>query len=124
MRNIILIVDDNLTCAEPLQIALESIDGMDVRIAADGEAVLRLLTASPDRVAALITDLRMPSISGLELLHRVQSDASLRQIPVLIVSGDSDPELPARTYSGGASAFFTKPYSPLAVRRRLEQLLA
>ncbi len=124
MNKIILIVDDNLACAEPLQIALEAIDAMDVHVAASASAALAIMAASPERIAAVITDLRMPSVSGLELLQALRRDAALRYVPVLVISGDSDPELPARAYSGGAAAFFTKPYSPLQVRKRLEQLLA
>lgn len=123
MSKIILIVDDNLGCAEPLQIALESIAGIEVHVAANAKSALAIIIAAPDRIAAVVTDLRMPSVSGFELLQALQADAALRNVPVLVVTGDSDPELPARAYSGGASAFFTKPYSPLQVRRRLEQLI-
>jgi CheY-like chemotaxis protein len=40
-----------------------------------------------------------------------------------LISGDSDPGLPARALAEGADAFFSKPYSPSAVRRKLEQLI-
>lgn len=124
MNRIIVIVDDNLVCAEPLQIALESIAGMEIHVAANAAAALAIAGASPERVAAVVTDLRMPAINGFDLLRMLRNDPALRNVPVLVISGDSDPELPARAYSGGASAFFTKPYSPLQVRKRLEQLLA
>jgi len=124
MGNIILIVDDNLACAEPLQMALECIRGMEIQVAGDANSALGIIAGAPHRVAAVITDLRMPVMSGLEFLKMLKSDDSLRMVPVLVISGDSDPELPARALLGGAAAFFTKPYSPLAVRKRLEQLLA
>ena len=124
MGKIILIVDDNLACAEPLQMALESIRGMEIQVAANARMALGLIAPAPYRIAAIITDLRMPLVSGLELLNILKSDPSLRNVPVLVISGDSDPGLPAKALSGGAAAFFTKPYSPLAVRKRLEQLLA
>ncbi len=124
MGKIILIVDDNLACAEPLQMALESIRGMEIQVAANARMALGLIAPAPDRIAAIITDLRMPLVSGLELLNILKSDPSLCNVPVLVISGDSDPCLPAKALSGGAAAFFTKPYSPLAVRKRLEQLLA
>jgi len=124
MQKIILIVDDNLACAEPLQIALECIRDMEIQVAADAGAALGIIAGAPDRIAAIITDLRMPFVSGLEFLNILKADACLCNVPVFIISGDSDPLLPARAMSGGAAAFFTKPYSPFAVRKRLEQLLA
>jgi DNA-binding NarL/FixJ family response regulator len=45
-------------------------------------------------------------------------------MPVLVISGDSDPRTPARVIAAGAQAFFAKPYSPAAIRRKLEELLA
>lgn len=124
MRNMILIVDDNLPCAEPLQMALETINGMEVYVAGDAVAAMKLLGTAPHRVAAVITDWRMPSVSGLDLLRTLKSHATLCDVPVLVISGDSDPGLPALALSRGAAAFFIKPYSPLAVRKRLEQVLA
>jgi CheY-like chemotaxis protein len=44
-------------------------------------------------------------------------------LPILLISGDSDPMLPERALAQGADAFFPKPYSPSAVRKKLEQLL-
>jgi DNA-binding response OmpR family regulator len=104
--------------------ALEAIAGMEVSVAGDAVVAMQILGRAPHRVAAVITDWRMPSVSGLDLLRALKSDAALCDVPVLVISGDSDPELPALALSGGAAAFFTKPYSPLAVRKRLEQVLA
>ena len=124
MRRTILIVDDNAACAEPLQIVLESLDGIDVRLVGNASEALSVLMAGGERIAAVITDLRMPSLSGLELLHIMKHDAALRLVPVVVVSGDSDPTVPAKVLDSGAAAFFTKPYSPMEVKRRLEQLLS
>lgn len=123
MGRTIVVVEDSSDCAETLQIALEAMEGVEVRVVASGQDALELLTRGGARVAAVITDLEMPRMSGLDLLQRLKSDPALRDIPVLIISGDSDPRLPARSLSCGAHAYFTKPYSPMQVRHTLEQLL-
>ena len=119
----IVVVEDSSECAETLQIALEAIGGVDVRILDSGQAALDFLSRSREGVAAVVTDLRMPRMSGMDLLTRLKSDPRLRDIPVLIISGESDPHLPARSLSCGAHAYFSKPYSPNEVRQTLEQLL-
>jgi CheY-like chemotaxis protein len=119
----IVVVEDSSECAETLQIALETLDGVHIRVMASAQAALDFLAAEDDSVAAIITDLQMPRMSGMDLLGRLKSDPGLRHIPVLIISGDSDPRLPARSLSSGAHAYFTKPYSPMQVRQTLEQLL-
>jgi DNA-binding response OmpR family regulator len=44
-------------------------------------------------------------------------------MPILVISGDTDPHTPERVRRLGADAFFTKPYSPGEVREKLEQLI-
>jgi CheY-like chemotaxis protein len=46
-----------------------------------------------------------------------------RRIPIVVVSGDSNPESPARSLRRGADAYFTKPFSPSEVRRKIEELI-
>ena len=123
MGRTIVVVEDSFDCAETLQIALESIAGVDIRVVASGQAALEFLARGGQDVAAVVTDLQMPRMNGMDLLTRLKSDPRLRQIPVLIISGDSDPRLPARSLSYGAHAYFSKPFSPIQVRQTLEQLL-
>jgi DNA-binding response OmpR family regulator len=123
-RGIVLIVEDSETCAETLQIALESFPGVDVRVASTAAAALRVLQSVSGPVAAVISDLQLPGMSGMDFLTRLRSESRFAQVPVLIISGDTDPLAPKDALSRGASAFFTKPYSPSEIRRKLEQLLA
>ena len=52
-----------------------------------------------------------------------QAEPRFARLPMLLISGDSDPMLRERALAQGADAFFPKPYSPSAVRKKLEQLL-
>jgi CheY-like chemotaxis protein len=123
----ILIVEDNESCAETLQIALESIPGMRTVVLPSLSAALAALGNSEIDIAALVTDLHMPrgdgAEAGIELIRRLRAEGRFAHLPVLLISGDSDPMLPRRALAQGADAFFSKPYSPAAVRRKLEQLL-
>ncbi len=74
-------------------------------------------------IAAVVTDLHFPESSGFELIRRLRAEPRYAHVPILLVSGDSDPGLPERALSLGANAFFPKPYSPYEVRKKLEQLL-
>ena len=71
----------------------------------------------------MVTDLQMPSMDGFELIERVRADQKLARLPIIVVSGDTNPETPERVRRLGADSFFTKPFSPAEVRRKLEQLL-
>ena len=119
----ILIVDDSETCAETLQIALESLAGMKTQVLRSPAAALAELDRDDTQIAAVVTDLHMPKNDGFELIRQLRAQHRYADLPVLLISGDSDPRLPQRALAQGATAFFTKPYSPAAVRRKLEQLL-
>jgi len=120
---LVVIVEDSDTCAVTLQIALETLPGVELQFASNAADAWRLVDNTAMPVAAVITDLRLPGTSGLELLAWLRADRRFQDLPVLIVSGDSDPGLPGAALSLGASCLFTKPYSPAEVRKKVEQLI-
>jgi CheY-like chemotaxis protein len=124
MPRIVLIVEDNALCVEPLEVALLRRADLEVRVVSTAQEALQFLALSETPVAALVTDLhlRLSPIDGFELIERVRAQPCLAQLPIIVISGDSEPETPGRVRALGA-AFFSKPYSPGAVRQALEQLL-
>lgn len=123
MARVVLIIEDNESCAETLLIALETVPGLELRVVPNAQAALKAIEDQPDEIAAVVTDLHFPESNGFELIRRLRSEPRYARVPILLVSGDSDPRLPERALSMGANAFFSKPYSPYAVRKKLEQLL-
>jgi len=105
-----------------LEIALLGIPDIHVCIAPSARQALDLL-ASGGEISALVTDLNLPSMDGFELIERVRADIRTARLPIVVVSGDSDPRTPARIQRLGADAYFGKPYSPALVRQKVEQLL-
>jgi CheY-like chemotaxis protein len=123
MPRLVLIVEDSETCAETLQIALESLPGLEVRTIGNSRAAIETLNETGCEVAAIITDLHLPQTDGLDLIRQLRAEPRFASLPILLISGDSDPRLEERAVAQGADAFFPKPYSPSAVRKKLEQLL-
>jgi two-component system chemotaxis response regulator CheY len=122
MPRTVLIVEDVETCAAALEIALS---GMDVNLitVASGEQALRVVEDSVEDVDAIITDLEMRGMDGFELIERVRAHRRHRAVPIVVITGSADPNVPERVERLGANAFFAKPYSPVQVREKLEQLL-
>jgi CheY-like chemotaxis protein len=125
MAKQILIVEDSETCAETLVIALESMPGLEVRVIRSPVSAIAALRDAGNEVAAIITDLNLahPQSNGFDLIRQLRAEPRFARLPVILISGDSDPLLPERALAQGADAFFPKPYSPSAVRKKLEQLL-
>ena len=117
----IVVVDDAEDCLATLEVALQALPGVLVSSARTAEEALELLAAQP--AAAVITDIHLPEMNGLEFIARIRRDPALRGIPVIVVSADTNPEGPRLALDAGADAYFAKPFSPGAVRKKLEELI-
>ena len=71
---------------------------------------------------AVVSDIEMPGMSGLELCRRIKADAQTRYIPVLLMSGNPDYE--HRAQPAGAAGFFAKPLDLPKFVARLKKLIA
>jgi len=117
----VLIVEDADDCAAILEIALSAIRDLEVRHANSAESALRALDR--EHVSVLITDVHLPLMDGFELLTSIRRHPLHSNVPILVISGDADPATPGRALTLGANAFFGKPYSPAAVRQKIEELI-
>ena len=121
-KRVVLIVEDADFCRDTLEIALMKMPNLTVRSVTTAEEALQCLAAND--ISVLVTDLRLPRMDGLALIEAVRAQPRQRPLPIVVISGDSDPRIPARVVGMGVSAYFPKPYSPAAVRNKVEELIA
>ena len=118
MKFHVLVADDEKNIREGLGQALE-MDGYETYLAADGEEALRLF--AEEEIDLVLTDLRMPRLSGEEVLRRVVSDHPA--VPVIILTGHGTIENAVNAMRDGAYDFLTKPVNldhlSLLVKRAL-----
>jgi len=119
MKFSIVVIDDEKNIREGLGAALE-LDGYSVLLAESGERGLELVTTLD--VDLVITDLRMPGISGEEVLRKVTADSP--GIPVIVLTGHGTVETAVEAMRCGAYDFLTKPLNldrlSLLVKRALQ----
>jgi two-component system response regulator FixJ len=116
-RELVSIVDDEADIRDSLRLLLEAA-GFKARTFSSAEAFL----AEPSVQGCLIADVRMPGMSGLELLE--ETTRRRLHLPVIIITGHADIPLAVRAMKAGAVDFLEKPFSGTrlteSVRRALE----
>jgi two-component system, OmpR family, response regulator len=114
----VLVVDDEPTLTDLLSMALRY-EGWDVRTAADGLSAVR--TAREFRPDAVVLDIMLPDLSGLEVLHRLRADAT--DVPVLFLTAMDATEDRIAGLTAGGDDYVTKPFSLEELVARLRNLM-
>ncbi len=105
----ILLVDDEPTIQKLVKADLVA-RGYEVVVASDGEEAMRQVRGEiPDLV---ILDLRIPKVSGWEVLDSIRADGSLDKTRVIVVTGAANEVEEERARSMGAVGCLGKPFSP------------
>ncbi len=114
----ILIVDDNPNMAALLS---EMLDVYDIksRVTNDGESALKLL--DEEQFALVITDLKMPRMSGTELLTAIKGKHP--ETPVVVISGYNVGTTEGQVVSGLANGFIHKPFKMVDIQSVVEEYL-
>lgn len=114
MSKTVLTVDDSASVRQMVSITLasagyrviEAVDG------ADGYA-----KATSNTIDAVLTDLNMPEMNGIEFIRKYRADPSSRGVPIVFLTTESDDELKRQAKEAGATGWIVKPF-------RQDQLLA
>ncbi len=115
-RTKILVVEDDASMLEILRDLLIA-DDYDVVTARDGrEAREHIFNDTPDLI---LTDLHMPGMDGLELLERIRTNLSTRDIPVVFLTGIPGTDKEIQAYNLGADDYISKPIQEKLLLSRL-----
>jgi two-component system, LuxR family, response regulator FixJ len=116
---IVHIVDDDEAVRQSLAFMLSSA-GLAVRLYESAKAFLDGLDAT--QCGCLITDVRMPEITGIELLHRLKERAP--GLPAIVITGHGDVPLAVEAMKAGAIDFIEKPFDEEAILNAVKTALA
>lgn len=107
MKAKILIADDDKEIVKVLTVGLEG-TGFEVIVARD--AMQTFMYTRQHAPAAILLDIAMPGGSGLDVLKRLKAAPQTMSIPVIIVSGNADVDMPQKVKDMGAAEYIAKPF--------------
>jgi len=115
-----LVIDDDKTIVALLSATLRAA-GYHVLAAYD--AMQGFMLAQREVPALILLDIQLPAGGGLPLLEKITNSTKTHAIPVVIITGGTDPKLEAETKAKGAASFVRKPVDQKALIAMLEGLL-
>jgi two-component system response regulator ChvI len=116
----VALVDDDRNILTSVSMALEA-EGFEVRTHSDSEEALRALTQRPADMAVL--DIKMPRLTGMELLQRLRQNPSTQLMPVIFLTSKDEEVDEIMGLSMGADDYITKPFSQRLLIERIRAIL-
>jgi DNA-binding response OmpR family regulator len=116
----ILIVEDSDSIRYMIE-TLVSARGHEVEAVSSGaKGIQAALARTPDVV---LLDLHMAgTFDGFAVCHKLRESEGTRAVPIIVISALTDPASKSRAIEAGATAYYTKPFSPTALLKELELL--
>lgn len=122
----LLIVDDEPEIAESLADYLTKKEGFKISLADNGQKAIEILQSTigvPDEIDLVLLDMRMPRMSGLEVLNWIRQHPELQYTRVVLLTAAAGSQEKVEALSAGADDYITKPYSPQELLARVKTIL-
>lgn len=120
-RDTLLIVDD----LEMNRVILSNIFKKKYKIveAASGFEALNYIRENSNKIIAILLDLVMPEINGIEVLETMKNENIGEDVPVFIITADNSEEIMYKAYELGVKDIIEKPFVPYFLRKRIENVI-
>jgi two-component system chemotaxis response regulator CheY len=121
MEKKVLSVDDSPSVRKLVEFTLKS-KGFQTASAEDGEEALAYIRE--EQFDAIILDINMPRMNGLEFLKTMRSDEAHASVPVIVLTTEGQEADKDRAMELGATAYIVKPFKPTQLLNLVEEVLA
>lgn len=122
-----LVVDDMLTMRKIVTKCLRDLGFTDITEAADGVlawAEVEKARAAGTPIQLIISDWNMPNMTGIDFLRKVRADASLKGLPFLLLTAESEKTQVIEAIQAGVSGYVVKPFTPANLAEKLKAAYA
>lgn len=117
----VLIIDDEYDIRAVAELALKAVGGWQVLTAASGPAGLTL--AEQEHPDAILLDVMMPDMNGIETLQTLQANPKIQNIPVIFLTAKTQAADQRRFMELGVVGIITKPFKAMTLAARISEIL-
>lgn len=120
-KNTVLIIDD----LEMNRAILANIfkKKYDIVEAAGGTEALDYIRKNSDKIIAILLDLVMPEINGIEVLKAIKAEKLAKGVPIFIITADNSEDIMYEAYELGVKDILEKPFVPYFLKKRIENVI-
>jgi two-component system chemotaxis response regulator CheY len=115
-----LVVDDFSTMRRIVRNLLKELGFTNIEEAEDGAVALQKLKG--EKFDFVVSDWNMPNMTGLELLKAIRAEATLKHLPVLMVTAEAKKENIIEAAKAGASGYVVKPFTAATLDEKLNKI--
>ena len=115
----LLLAEDDATLADAMREVLE--DDFSVDMAVDGRQAVSL--AQQNHPDVMVVDARMPRMDGFAACRKLRDNPETADVPIIMVTGSSEPETATAAFEAGATDCLPKPFSISQLRSRARTLV-
>jgi DNA-binding response OmpR family regulator len=120
MQRCIVIADDDPTIITLVKLRL----GMArYNVVSTNDAIAAMAMVRSSEPVAVILDVQMPGGGGLSALAKIKADPRMRNLPVMMLTGERNPETVMQAMNGGAADYMVKPFNPDNLLERVSRLV-
>jgi CheY-like chemotaxis protein len=117
----VLVIDDEAVVQEVIQSCLEDVGGWETLLANSGrEGIEVAIVEQPD---AILLDVSMPDMDGVETMNQLQNHSTTQKIPVILLTAKVQPADQARFGQLAIVGIIAKPFDPMNLVNQITQLL-
>ena len=117
----VLVVDDSKMIRMGILRALRQLGLVQIQEASNGREALNRIAS--DNFDLMLLDIEMPEMNGMQVLQEMRASDTIRNVPVIVISGGVDSEDAVQCIELGAEDYLPKPFSPVLLRARLTTTL-
>jgi two-component system chemotaxis response regulator CheY len=119
----VMIVDDSAAIRKILQRVLMQAEVPLGKVLEAGDGVEALAAVKAQPVHLVLSDINMPNMDGLQLLHALKSDPATKPIPVIMVTTEGSSNKVMEAVQAGAAGYVRKPFTADQIKTKLDGLI-
>lgn len=123
MKRKILSVDDSAVARMMIKTGVEAL-GYAFLEASDGEEALSILAKQYQEIALILLDWSMPGMNGLEFLNIMKADSRFHEMPVMVVTTESERSSIVKAIQLGVSNYLLKPFGEAELKKKIRACLS